>query len=239
MKLTNRRYFHTEKPKLMYAVLIIGITILFFMFYSFNIDEDAIVLGYSSTSSQIERDASVEIISQQVKAAQTQTTPSTSTSQSPSTSPDVDDWCKLVDWCHRHWGIDEVVVYVYGGPRKIRDSKGKLIEIRSDCSGFLNYCTYEYGKTPPKGGASDFDYTTIGMKKFKVNSYSELQVGDIVAWPGQHIAVYAGKNGSNEYWDWGADVKGINKYKGQSDPWTCNNLSSNGRSLSNANVYRW
>lgn len=239
MKLTNRRYFHTEKPKLMYAVLIIGITILFFMFYSFNIDEDAIVLGYSSTSSQIERDASVEIISQQVKTAQTQTTPSTSTPQSPSTSPDVDDWCKLVDWCHRHWGIDEVVVYVYGGPRKIRDSKGKLIEIRSDCSGFVNYCTYEYGKSNPTYGNSSYDYAKLGMKEIKVSSYSELQAGDIVAWPNEHVNIYAGKNGSNEFWDWGADSRGINKYKGQSDPWTCNNHATNSRSLSRARVFRW
>ena len=68
-----------KSPTIIYGCIFITIAILFFMFYSFGIDEDAIVTGYKSVVYIINRDASADNIQQQVASIQNQQSSSSGT----------------------------------------------------------------------------------------------------------------------------------------------------------------
>lgn len=68
------------------------------------------------------------------------------------------------------------VPYVWGGTSPVTGW---------DCSGFVQYVYKHFGINLPRGGDSQA-YTGRQI------SASEAEPGDLVWWPGQHVAIYAG-----------------------------------------------
>ena len=69
-----------KSPSIIYGTIALAIAILFFMFYSFGIDNDAVVEGYKSSIYTVNREAAVETIQQQVTSIQNSINSSNATS---------------------------------------------------------------------------------------------------------------------------------------------------------------
>lgn len=53
-------------PKILYVTIAFILAIFFFMFYSFNVDEDAVVEGYKSNMKAVQKEAAIENVAKQV-----------------------------------------------------------------------------------------------------------------------------------------------------------------------------
>lgn len=116
-------------------------------------------------------------------------------------------WLDICANVHRCFG-SQGCVYAYGSKRAITGLDGNNIIIRQDCSGYVGYCMYVYGKTGDQLGVnSASDFSAYGMTPV---SEADLQAGDIIQYNG-HVEVYAG---NGRVYNWGGAASAQNKYTG-------------------------
>lgn len=134
----------------------------------------------------------------------------------PTLPPPIDksSWINCAVTCHLNWGHSGTR-YKRGGKATLTDIyTGEKYTIRTDCSGYLSFCLYQYtgvgGPTSFTSGSLDQMYQKYGLTKMP--SGTTPQRGDICVYSG-HIEIYwddAPGNGRHSVLNWG-DTTTLNK----------------------------
>lgn len=145
---------------------------LFFMFYSFNIDRDKVLEGYRSTFSYTKRESTIETIAKQVSDIQTKLEEEEKEVSEVVSGTGQD----VVDYAMQFVGNP----YVYGG---------SSLTHGIDCSGFTMQIFKHFGITLPHSSSAQRSYG-----KDVPQDESKMRAGDIICYDG-HVAIYDGKGG--------------------------------------------
>ena len=131
----------------------------------------------------------------------------------PNTKSNV-SWLEHCKRVHNAWGA---AGFTYGYGNNVSFTHDGITEtVRVDCSGYVGYCLYTYGKIIPSPTeiSSKSDLTKYGLTPVTVD---QLQAGDIVAEDG-HIEIYLSDD--MVVYNWGGVNSTSKKYEGVSDPYS-------------------
>lgn len=113
-------------------------------------------------------------------------------------------WLETCSYVHRYWG--SLGLKYSQTTHNITGIHGEQVTIRTDCSGYVDYCLYAFGYTNMSLTAtSSADLTAYGLQKVDV---SQLAYGDILQYS-NHTEIYSG---DNLVLNWGGANSVDNKY---------------------------
>lgn len=180
-----------------------------------NTDDEALVFSdYTKTTQNYNR-VSVSTVVNQIEQPEADPTPPAITDSTPSDIiVDNTSWLTTCDGVHKQWGTAGFT-YVYGGYKEFTQPDGNKCTVRTDCSGYVSYCLYVAGYVSSTHAfTSAGDYTKAGFVKVEAPAggftTESLVAGDIVAWPGRHVQIYAGP--ADDWWNWGSHYSCEDKY---------------------------
>lgn len=201
-------------------------------------DEEIVLKSYTSATQDYSR-VTVDSVISQIKNDEAQSPSLPGISGTPSIEYDTSSWLSVCDSVHKQWGAAGFI-YIYGGSGTLTEPNGNQVSVRTDCSGYVSYCLYVAGySSSTQGFSSKSDYSAAGFTRIgNVSSTAELVPGDIVAWPGSHVQIYAGPN--DDWYNWGSPSSCQNKYVNVTDLSSVDSQvhALEAHSLQNGIVYR-
>lgn len=228
---------HAMSPnKIVKSCAIIVLSIVFVMCAMLYENEEDIDLMYNKfqRNTQDYNKTSITTVINQLEQ-ETETEPSINNPNVPGvdSSTTAEGWLAICDKAHKMYGAAGFT-YGYNTYANLTLSDGTVVNVRKDCSGYVGFCMYLAGfSSSPVCITSGSDLTPYGFTR--VDS-SQLQPGDVVAWPGSHIEVYV--SGEKTVYNWGGAASAQNKYAGVTDVNTVDSTSTSGHTFPPQVVWR-
>lgn len=131
-----------------------------------------------------------------------------------------DGWIDILDAVHKVWGSQGGY---YGlGHYENMTLWGEQVKVRWDCSGYVGYCVYKFGKTTKSYPFTSADRNngdlygcTVYTPGTDIRVPDDLVCGDIIFYSG-HVEVFYSLNQSNSekpiVYNWGGAASAQNKY---------------------------